>query len=282
MSCPSVQSRKIVRIKTDYINHESDLIVTEEPLEIVAFTPCKTKQVTVATTMRTPGNDFELAFGILFNESIVASKSDILYIYHCPHASPEESRVHTILQPHIPLPENKRISVANSSCGLCGDLTLTQTYKSTFTSGTFEVSSNLIKKLPQYLRESQTLFEHTGGIHASALISKEGEVQYIREDIGRHNAMDKVIGACLFENPELLSKSLMVTSSRIGYELVLKVVRARIPMIVAIGAPSHLSVQLAENAGITLIGFAKSSGFNIYTHPYRVRTSLPTQIPHVN
>ena len=279
MSCPSVQSRKILRMRDDCIHHLSDLIVTEEPLEIVVFTACKTKQVTIATTMRTPGHDFELALGILYNERVIFSKEDILHIYHCPHAHPQESRIHVVLQPYIPLPENKRISVATSSCGLCGDVELVHTHTSSaITTNRFEVSSALIKELPRYLRENQTLFEHTGGIHASALASEEGQIHYVREDIGRHNAMDKVIGACLFENSKLLPVSLMITSSRIGYELVLKVVRAHIPMLVAIGAPSHLSIQLAEEAGITLIGFAKFTGFNIYTHPHRVHTHTDTKI----
>jgi FdhD protein len=257
---------------------KKDLLVVEEPLQIkLQFGQGENwQEKPLAVTMRTPGHDFELAIGFLLAENIIHSPEDIQSIRYCKRVKKEERgnvllvRLSSSISFDLSLLD--RHFFTHSSCGVCG--------KSAIEAITCEdkaldhdiskVKTSLLKQLNEMLIKEQTVFKCTGGIHASALFSTDGPLLFLREDVGRHNAFDKVVGAALQQNLLPLSNCLMMLSGRVSFELVQKAVRARIPIIAAVGAPSSLAVSLAKEKGITLIGFLKNDRFNIYTGRERV------------
>jgi FdhD protein len=280
MSKPSVFNVKVDRFSENQTERKIDLVAVEEPLEIRLGFGKKEERVqrAITVTMRTPGNDYELATGLLFNEGIIKSYDDIADIHFCQDTGKQEEAENVVrvelayeITPNLlPLERN---FYTNSSCGVCGktsidsleirDCAIIPPAKPVLSRAT-------LTSLPEKLRKSQSVFEYTGGLHASALFRPDGDLVIMREDIGRHNALDKLIGAMVFERKIPLYNYLLLVSGRASFELVQKSVVAGIPIMAAVGAPSSLAVDLAERFGITLVGFLKENYFNIYSHPSRV------------
>jgi len=270
----------VTRIAADDSEHEEDLLAVEEPLQIrLQYKEHERwQEESLAITMRTPGNDFELAAGFLFAEVVIGGLDDISQIRHCSNVQQQEQGNVVIvrLAPHTLFDLNKlqRHFLANSSCGICGKSVIDAIRGRQDTLDckiSQQITVGTIRKLNKELEKRQTVFRHTGGLHASGLFDFQGNVLLLREDIGRHNALDKVVGAALFSHKVPLDDTLLFLSGRISYELVQKALQAKIPIIVAVGAPSSLAVKLADAGGITLIGFLRGNCFNVYTHPDRIQ-----------
>lgn len=257
------------------------MLAVEEPLEIRLrfWEPEGLVEQNIAVTMRTPGADFELATGFLFAEGILQSRDDYFEVGYCLDVGEDQqfNVVSVTLMPAVKFDPSRleRHFYTTSSCGVCGKATLEalEVQGCEYLEPTFSVDPGLIQQLPARLRQSQDVFEQTGGLHAAGLFERDGTLRTLREDVGRHNAMDKVVGAELMAGHSRLDDTILVLSGRASFELLQKALVARIPVVVAVGAPSSLAVDLAHNFGITLIGFARENGFNIYTHPQRIAPS---------
>jgi FdhD protein len=249
-----------------------DLLAVEEPLEI------RLGQTAVSVTMRTPGHDLDLALGFLFTEGIVESLDEVAAIRHLETEGNGRQAGNTVvidLKPGIEMDTERlrRNFYATSSCGICGKASLAALEVAPRRSlreppRTFK--SGMIHKLPEALREAQPVFERTGGLHAAAVFSAAGQLLGLREDVGRHNALDKLIGFALRLNPGILDESLILMTSRAGFEIVQKAVMAGVPVLAAVGAPSSLAVEAARRFGITLLGFVREGRFNIYCGERRI------------
>lgn len=256
---------------------KDDLIVVEEPLEIRLGYGSENdrKQLSLSVTMRTPGNDEELTIGFLFSEGIINSMDDLLSVKYCEDLGQHEQKENIIraeLNPRVELDPGifKRNFYTTSSCGVCGKASIDQVkVQCVQISSRIRIPGNLLYQMPTKLQEAQIVFKHTGGLHASALFDTDGNLLFFREDVGRHNALDKLIGYSVLSRSSL-SDSILLLSGRISFELVQKAARASIPIIAAVGAPSSLAVELADDVGITLVGFLKQDKFNVYTHPNRL------------
>jgi FdhD protein len=272
-STVSIEIQKRSGLEHSYF---TDSLAVEEPLEI------RIGQKTVSITMRTPGHDLELATGFLFTEGLIQSADQILEIKNCgPALSQAQSQnvVRVELKPEIKI-DLKRLErhfYTSSSCGVCGKtsieaLQVKNSYKISpgrNNQGPF-VSSELIHNLPRRLRESQTVFDRTGGLHATALFSLDGRELCVREDVGRHNALDKLIGWAVLENLLPLDKAILFVSGRASFELIQKAVTAGIRIFAAVGAPSSLAVELARESNLTLLGFVRDQRFNVYHGEWRL------------
>ncbi|MEM1120734.1 MAG: formate dehydrogenase accessory sulfurtransferase FdhD [Bacteroidota bacterium] len=250
----------------------TDQLVVEEPLEIRLrfFQRKKWQNKSLAVTMRTPDNDVDLALGFLFTEGILANKKSIDKIIA---VEDNVLLVRLLKNIQIDLPSLERNFYATSSCGICGKASIDKLEKvSCFfpEKNLPKVRSGTIINLPALLRNQQSLFEETGGIHAAGLFTPDGQLIAQSEDVGRHNAVDKLIGACLQNDLIPLRQHLLMLSGRVGFELVQKAVMAGIPIIAAVGAPSSLAVELAEESGMTLIGFLREERFNVYCGEERI------------
>ncbi|MBK9257024.1 MAG: formate dehydrogenase accessory sulfurtransferase FdhD [Saprospiraceae bacterium] len=262
----------IHRYRNGVLNEFPDQVAEEAPVEIRLrhFTKEGWKVESVSVTMRTPGQDHDLSVGFLFTESIISSFGDVDNIKDV-----DENIVEVIMNTSFRL-GNKSISrnfYISSSCGVCGKASIDSVkVENVFLpwSSDLKVYADIITGLREKLSHSQSLFNTTGGIHASALFDKEGNLKLLREDVGRHNALDKLIGAFLRENTLPVSDFMLMVSGRASFELVQKAAMAGIPVLVAVGAPSSLAVELAEEQGMTLIGFLKEDRFNIYSRPDRI------------
>lgn len=254
-----------------------DLLAVEEPLEIrLGFgDPASREQRSLAVTMRTPGHDFELTLGFLFTEGIIHSMQDVMDIQYCTDLGRQETEnvVRVELHPHVAVDFQKlqRHVYTTSSCGVCGKASLeaVQQQCSVITSSV-SILATIIQQLPLTLEQEQTTFKHTGGLHASGIFSIAGELLLLREDVGRHNALDKVIGAYVMRNKIPMHATLLLVSGRASFELVQKAAMAGIPVLAAVGAPSSLAVELAQQTGMTLIGFLRNNRFNIYSGSERI------------
>ena len=254
----------------------ADTISVEEPLEIRIAGP-GFEDTTLAITMRTPGCDHELSLGFLFGEGIIRSLDDVTALEHCRPPSPDKGIHNSIcvtLKASTPfkLEQLERHFYTSSSCGVCGKTSIDSVMEKNFTSigHRFSIRRDQVTRLPTDLKEQQADFSYTGGIHAAGLINSEGDLFKVREDIGRHNAVDKLIGASLMAGNVPLTGHGLMLSGRAGFELVQKAIMAGIEFVAAIGPPSSLSVELAEDAGLTLTGFVSDKGFNLYSHPGRL------------
>lgn len=257
---------------------KEDLLAVEEPLQIKlqfgAGDSWQEKSLTI--TMRTPGNDFDLATGFLFAENIIQKQEDILLIRYCSRVKADEKGNVLIvkLSPSLTFDfaHLERNFYTHSSCGVCGKTALAsiQCRELPLSPHYPRMKASLLQQLNKKLAEEQTVFKYTGGIHASALFHRNGELLLVREDVGRHNALDKVIGATLSKGKSTFPNSLLMLSGRISFELVQKAGRAGIPIVAAVGAPSSLAVNLAKEKNITLIGFLRNDRFNIYTGKERI------------
>jgi len=252
-----------------------DVLAVEEPLEIriEAGPPGRLVARTISVTMRTPGEDAELAAGFLFTEGVVGGRDDIEHVGRCGAAG-NVVRVRLVAHVAVDFARLERHVYTTSSCGVCGKTSieaLQATSPFPLPPGSPIVDAALIHRLPQALRSAQAVFDRTGGLHASALFAADGRLRALREDVGRHNALDKVIGAELLAGRLPAHDGVLVVSGRASFELAQKAVMAGIPVLVAVGAPSSLAVELAVRVGMTLVGFARDGRFNIYAGASRVR-----------
>jgi len=280
MTSNSIKRIPVIKISGDTDEKTSDALAIEEPLEIrLEYGPAHNRKVqNVSVTMRTPGNDAELAAGFLFTEGIVKNIEDIITIEHCFIACAEnkENVIQVKLADGIMpnLRNTERNFYTTSSCGVCGKGSIAAIRTvSAFTNqkdDQLTISHELLYQLPGILQQHQEVFADTGGLHASALFSANGELLLVREDVGRHNALDKLIGAALNKNWLPLNRQILLLSGRASFELVQKAAMAGINIIASVGAPSSLAVELAQEFNITLAGFLRGRRFNIYTAAYRI------------
>jgi FdhD protein len=254
-----------------------DSLATEEPMEI-RLVSGEARQ-TVAVTMRTPGADFELAAGFLYGEGIVSSPEDILKISYCIDPDIDAEQQYNIVNVELrggrdyDLKPLERHFYTTSACGVCGKASLEQLELRgcpVIPLGP-ELTPQKIYALPEKLREAQGLFEATGGLHAAALFDREGELVALREDVGRHNATDKLVGWALLEGRLPLSDHIVMVSGRSSFEILQKCLTAGVPIVCAISAPSSLAVDVARRFGMTLVGFLRGNRFNVYSGHERVR-----------
>lgn len=241
-------------------------------MEIRVISWVENKRVTnsISVTMRTPGNDFELAAGFLLTEGVITTSGSIESISYCtePLESQNYNVVNVSLSPGVEL-DLKRLSrnvFTNSSCGVCGkaSLDLVKTACPDLPTGNLRLTSSLLFNMPQKLGLAQTLFSSTGGLHATALFDSIGNLLLIREDVGRHNAADKIIGSLLLQRKLPASDKIAFVSGRASFELVQKSLMAGIPVLISVGAPTSLAVNLATEYGMTLVGFLRHDRFNVY------------------
>ena len=269
-----------------YNNNQSvqkldDLVAVEEPLEIrLGYGATNNReQQRVSVTMRTPTHDFDLALGFLYSEGIIQSYKQVLSIKYCVDAGKQatENIVRVELKPELMVDTKlfQRNFYRSSSCGVCGKASIEAIEAMTCEIETsqqpeeWQVTPDIIYQLSKELIAAQSAFTYTGGLHAAALFDKLGKIILIREDVGRHNALDKVIGNALTQNLPLNDKIILM-SSRASFELIQKVIMVNIPIIVTIGAPSSLAVQTAERFGVSLLGFLKEDRFNVYSGAERI------------
>jgi len=285
---PSGQvERRVVRIREGEWADEWDTLAAEEPLEIrlLWWEDGQERRKSIAVTMRTPGDDFELAVGFLHGEGIVTNREDVVDVAWCVEDDvPQTFNIVTItLRPDIPFDITRldRHFYTTSSCGICGKATLEALEIrgcEPLLPGP-SVDPAIIQALPAALRRSQEVFERTGGLHAAGLFDRDGNLLALHEDVGRHNALDKLVGTQLMAGNCPLDGCLLLLSGRASFELLQKALVARIPLVAAVGAPSSLAVSLAESFNITLTGFVRPDGFNVYVGAERVMGGAPALSP---
>jgi len=265
----------VLAFEADSATRKSDAVVTEEPLEIRLAGGGKTQ--TLAVTMRTPGSDFELAAGFIFSEGIAGSLERIAGITYCVDPAVEDAQRYNIVnvELHGELPELARFErhfTINSSCGVCGRAQLDSLHDLGVAPIADEVriAPETLYALPQRMREAQRIFESTGGLHAAALFDERGGAVAVREDVGRHNALDKLVGWGLMNGKLPFARSILVVSGRASYEIVQKSVVAGIPIVASVSAPSSLAVDLAREFNLTLAGFLRDQRANVYSAAERI------------
>ncbi|MGI0149774.1 MAG: formate dehydrogenase accessory sulfurtransferase FdhD [Thermoplasmata archaeon] len=267
------------KVRGNRTREETDRLAGEEPMEIrVESGPRRRRDTTsLSVTMRTPGNDFELAAGFLFTEGIVGRKRDLVRIEYCTDAkvTQEYNIVSAILRPDVDFQPDRlsRHFYMTSSCGVCGKTALEAVRVAVHhpipTDGPI-VEATKIPRIPDRLREGQALFSETGGLHAAGLFDRSGNLLALREDVGRHNAVDKVIGEAFLADRVPISDRILAVSGRSSFEILQKAAVAGLPFVVAVGAPSSLAVAIAEEFGMTLVGFARENRFNVYAGRQRI------------
>lgn len=275
----AARDRAIVRVRDGIASAVRDSVAVEEPLEIRVVADDGERVATV--TMRTPGDDAELAVGFLRAEGVIDGASDVATV--APSAGRDGvMRVTLVPGRRVAFDALARNFASTASCGVCGrasvDAVLASAALAARTHGgreagsapRFRVDAALLRELPARLRAAQPTFQATGGLHAVAAFDRDGRLLALREDIGRHNALDKLVGAALLAGTPDLARCVVLLSGRAGFEMVQKAAVARVPVLAAIGAPSSLAIELADRAGLTLVGFVRESGFNVYTGAERI------------
>jgi FdhD protein len=262
----------VTRVGRSAAGGREDVAAAEEPLDV------RLQDQSFAIIMRTPGDDRALAAGFLFSERVIRRSDDIGAVEHCRH--PDQTKVHHVVNVFLRADaaanalkhlEARRRVVANSSCGVCGRATIDE-LRSDIPPLTTEtrVDAAVISGLPGALRQQQATFDETGGLHGAGLFDRDGGLIASAEDVGRHNAVDKVVGAMLLADRLPLPQAILMVSGRVSFEIVQKAWLAGVPVLAAVSAPTSLAVDLAREAGITLIGFVRDGGFNIYSHQVRI------------
>jgi len=263
---------RVVAVHGDARSERADALATEEPLEIRAQGPGQQAQ-RVAVTMRTPGGDFELAAGFLFTEGLVGAH-EVRRVAYCDDLDDEEQRYNVVtvtLERPFDAERLSRNFYATSSCGVCGKASLDDiTVRCDVVPPGFAVPADVLVGLPDRLREAQRVFDRTGGLHAAGLFDRSGKPVTVREDVGRHNAVDKVIGEQLLAGRVPLADHVLQVSGRASFEIVQKAAVAGIPVVSAVSAPSSLAVDAGERLGVTVVGFVRDGRCNVYTHADRV------------
>ncbi len=244
-----------------------DTLAAEEPLEI------RVRGRGIAVTMRTPGNDHELAAGFLLSEGILRNRGDIVEIAACLQSDAPENTLNVFLAPSVKVDFEhlSRHVFASSSCGLCGKASIEAVHQHFApVSSRLRVPVRILAKLPALMRAAQLAFNRTGGLHAAAIFDAKGKLVVLREDVGRHNAVDKVIGFGLVEGMFPIDSHLLLVSGRASFEIMQKALAARIPIVCAISAPSSLAVEFARDSAQTLVGFLRGRNMNVYACPERI------------
>lgn len=261
----NILSVPIQKVESSSIQPFQDLVAVEEPLEI------RLVERPLSITMRTPGNDIELAAGFLFGEGMLRDPSDVNRI-----DSISANIVRIELAPGVEVEKERfeRNFYMTSSCGVCGKASIESLHATgcaILPRNGLTAAAAIIHALPSQLRRSQTVFDRTGGLHAAALFAPNGTLVTLREDVGRHNAVDKVIGAEFLAGRTPLSNNMLLVSGRASFELVQKAVMAGIPLLAAVGAPSSLAVAVAQRFQMTLLGFVRDDRFNVYSGQWRIQ-----------
>lgn len=271
---PAASRKSVVRRvgRHGQVRPGSEVVATEEPFDIRIN--AEGQEIKATVTMRTPGNDFELATGFLYAESVLSGKDDLSAVRYCQPQAEQQYNVVTV-DLRGPMPEMAtldRMFYSNSGCGVCGKASMDQlALRGIPVQGDgLKVDSELILSLPERLRRGQKLFDKTGGVHAAGLFDAEGKLECVREDVGRHNALDKLVGWALLQDRLPLTDRILVVSGRASFELAQKALRAGAGMLCAVSAPSTLAVDLAGRFGMTLIGFLRDESFNVYCGEQRV------------
>lgn len=268
-----VTTTKVVAVRGTELEVRDDQVVGEEPLEIRAAGP-RQEPVQVAVTMRTPGHEEELALGFLTSEGLLEGNEVTGVTYGDPGvmAEPDDSVLVRLARRFDPARVAKRNFVATASCGICGKASIDDVAVrcEPLPRGLPVVPRSVITSLPDALRAAQAAFERTGGLHAAGLFETDGRLAAIREDVGRHNALDKLIGSRVRDHELPLWDRILMVSGRVSFEIVQKAAVAGVPIICAVSAPSDLAVRLADRLGVTLVGFLRGDGFNIYSHDGRI------------
>lgn len=279
MSKKNTQRVVIQKVEDQEQITTEDFLAVEEPLEIqLNFNKeGKQRQKTISITMRTPGSDFDLAAGFLLTEGIIQSNAQIQKIAYAQARHPKSKEnvviVHLTPQVKIDFKKLERHFYTTSSCGVCGKTSieaLQTTGAPDLLDAQPKIPQELIHLLPEKLRHQQSIFDHTGGLHAAGLFDSSGNLIALSEDVGRHNAVDKLIGSRLIKDQLPLLNSIIVVSGRVSFELVQKSLMAGIPILVAVGAPSSLAIQLADENNMTVIGFVRNQRYNIYSGQERI------------
>lgn len=264
---------RVVRIGADGVVEREDTVAAEEPFEL------RVGGRALAVTMRTPGHDIELAHGFLLSEGVIRTAGEVAGAAYCDSVDDEGRNTLNVLDVTLaagvapPSPSVERAFYTTSSCGICGKASLEAVRLSSVfpvAGDEVRVAPEVLLRLPGLLRGAQQLFDRTGGLHAAGLFTADGEPLVVREDVGRHNAVDKVLGWALLADRIPLRATVLMVSGRASFELVQKAVMAGVPMLAAVSAPSSLAVDLATDAGLTLVGFLRGDGMNVYAHPRRV------------
>jgi FdhD protein len=277
-------ARSIEEVEVDAVRagrraRRRDALAVEEPLEVHVRhgPPASRAQASLGLTMRTPGHDEELVAGLLLSEGVVNARRDLARFVHAPDRDghPDPNALVAELAPHVAYDPraNERRQVRSSACGVCGRASLDALAARgppTFGPSEGQVPDAALRRLPEALRGAQRVFAETGGLHAAALFDSEGSIRSLREDVGRHNAVDKLVGSEFLAGRTPVRGPGLVVSGRASYEILQKALVAGLPLVAAMGAPSSLAVQLADEFGQTLVGFLKPESYNVYTHPRRV------------
>jgi FdhD protein len=275
----STTAVELIEVRDGSPRSRSDQLATEEPMEIRLL--AGGRRITAAVTMRTPGADFELAAGFLFGEGLIGNATDIASISYCVDRDLDEEQLFNIvnvkLRPGL-IPDVRSLErhfYTSSSCGVCGKASLESLdlRGCPAPSPGPRVPAETVSSLPDALRNAQGVFESTGGLHAAGLFSPEGELVAIREDVGRHNAVDKLVGWALLQELLPLEDRVLVVSGRSSFEILQKALAAGIPVVCAVSAPSSLAVDLARRFGMSLVGFLRGPRFNVYAGPERILTA---------
>lgn len=279
----AAQQVRIQRWEAGQWQSPRDWVAVEAPLEIRLTweTPDGEMMHPLTLTMRTPGEDYALAAGLLFAEGILSHPDQIHTISYCRGANKLEqdyNQLNVRLRPGVTpqLSHTERHFYSNASCGVCGKTSLENLLSgvSPINSAPQELDPALLCSLPDQLHAQQRTFARTGGLHACGLFTAQGQLLNLQEDVGRHNALDKLIGTAFLAGQLPLEQHILVLSGRVSFELMQKALRAQIPVVVAVGAPSSLAVELAENYGVTLLGFVKPQRCNVYAHAQRLQDCL--------
>ncbi|TLG12387.1 formate dehydrogenase accessory sulfurtransferase FdhD [Nocardia cyriacigeorgica] len=270
--------RRMQRVSPAGLVQRPDTLAVEEPLEI------RVDGTSLTVTMRTPGSDIDLVHGFLFAEGVIDSAEDILAARYCAGTDDEGRNTYNVLDVtlRMPAPVKARNFLTTSACGLCGKSALDEVRTRTrfpLPAPAPMIGVDALAALPDTLRAEQSVFDATGGLHAAGLFTADGAVLAVREDIGRHNAVDKVVGWAVRENLIPATELVLIVSGRASFELVQKAVMAGIPLLAAVSAPSSLAVDLAAESGLTLAGFVRGETMNIYTHPDRIVTESANSRP---
>ncbi len=267
---PAIATAEIISLRANGKPcRRTDYLAREEPLEI------RVRGKSVAITMRTPGYDAELAAGFLVSEGLIRKRAEIVEIAHCQQgeAALHGNVLNVFMAPSVSIDFERltRHVFASSSCGLCGKASI-EAVQQHFPPVTSKVriSTKTLTSLPGKLRAEQEAFDQTGGLHAAALFDAKGKMLVLREDVGRHNAVDKVIGHAFMRGLLPLEKQVLLVSGRASFEILQKALAARIPIIAAVSAPSSLAVEFAQENGQTLVGFLRGNAMNVYAHPERI------------
>jgi FdhD protein len=272
-----IRNTSVLRLGPDSIQRRSDFLAVEEPLEI------RISGESFVVTMRTPGDDIDLVHGLLHSEGVIRDAADIRLARYCAGSGPDGVNTYNVLDVSLAddvvprVAAARRSVVTTSACGICGATSIDQVLRQSryVLAADLRVPAALLSSAPQLLRGEQRAFAKTGGLHAAGLLGLDGAMRCVREDVGRHNAVDKVVGWAIRQGRLPLAETVLVVSGRASYELTQKAVLAGIPFLVAVSAPSSLAVDLAKDAGLTLVGFVRGDSMNVYSHAERILPDAP-------